>query len=202
MGQKHHRKTLQKIWQQIHGIGECSMKEFIDKLIERLSNEYLKYNDGDWNGAMDRAISIVNELAEEYKQDKTFQYVLLQTDILKRMGIDVSCKWETATQNDMALEHAYMRGRQDEINRFAELQEEHNNGWIPCSERLPNKEEYLKDDGRFIVTDGNRRYQSVFDIYSQVFRTSVFTTFGSYRYEEDKCVIAWQPLPAPYAEGE
>lgn len=70
--------------------------------------------------------------------------------------------------------------------------------WIPCSEKLPNKEEYLKDDGRFIVTDGSRRYQSIFDIYSQKFRTSVFTAFGSYKYEEDKCVIAWQPLPAPY----
>ena len=76
-----------------------------------------------------------------------------------------------------------------------------NNGWIPCSERLPSKEEYSKNDGRFIVTDGNRCYQSVFDIYSQKFRTSIFTTFGSYKYEEDKCVIAWMPLPEPYQKG-
>lgn len=35
---------------------------------------------------------------------------------------------------------------------------EYNNGWIPCNKRLPDKKEYLENDGRFIVTDGNRRY--------------------------------------------
>lgn len=30
--------------------------------------------------------------------------------------------------------------------------------WIPVEERLPTQEEYLKDDGRFILDDGNRRY--------------------------------------------
>lgn len=88
------------------------------------------------------------------------------------------------------------------LDFIKELAEEYNNGWIPVSERFPSKEEYLKNDGRFIVTDGNRCYQSVFDIYSQKFRTSIFTTFGSYKYEEDKCVIAWQPLPAPFKKGE
>lgn len=75
--------------------------------------------------------------------------------------------------------------------------EEYNNGWIPCSERLPNKDEYLKDDGRFIVTDGNRRYQSIYDIYQGKFRTSKL--YGGWRdYEIDNCAIAWQPLPEPY----
>lgn len=62
--------------------------------------------------------------------------------------------------------------------------------WIPCSERLPNKDEYLKDDGRFIVTDGNRRYQSHYDIYDGNFNTCDFSI--------DNCVIAWQPLPDAY----
>ena len=63
------------------------MKEFVEKLIGRLNNEYLKYNDGDWNSAIDESIKIVNELAEEY-----------------------------------------------------------NNGWIPCSERLP------EEDGYYLIT--------------------------------------------------
>ncbi len=82
-----------------------------------------------------------------------------------------------------------------------DLASEHNNGWIPCSERLPSKEEYLKDDGRFIVTDGNRTYQSHYDIYNGMF---VWSSFASVP-EEDKCVTAWQPfpeLPAPYKKGE
>ena len=69
--------------------------------------------------------------------------------------------------------------------------------WIPVEERLPTKEEYLKDDGRFIVTDGNRTYQSCFDIYSNVFRTIVLR-LPFYSYEHDKCVIAWQPLPQTF----
>ena len=87
-----------------------------------------------------------------------------------------------------------------------ELAEEYNNGWIPCSERLPNKEEYLKNDGRFIVTDGNRVYQSIYDIYTHhYFRTLKFYNFGASeksRYEIDNCVIAWMPLPQPYIEQQ
>ena len=92
------------------------------------------------------------------------------------------------------------------IEIVKKLASEHNNGWIPCSERLPNKEEYLKDDGRFIVTDGNRRYQSIYDRYEGRFRTvKLFNNGGSVRgwdFEADNCVIAWQPLPAPYRKGE
>lgn len=74
--------------------------------------------------------------------------------------------------------------------------------WIPVSERLPNKDEYLKNDGRFIVTDGNRVYQSIYDIYSShCFRTLVLFNFGSRsNFEVDNCVVAWMPLPEPYRE--
>ena len=86
-----------------------------------------------------------------------------------------------------------------DVKEIAEqLAEEHNNGWISVDDRLPNKEEYLKDDGRFIVTDGNRAYQSHYDIYNGMFVWSGFASVP----QEDKCVIAWQPLPAPYKKGE
>jgi len=80
-------------------------------------------------------------------------------------------------------------------------------GWIPCNERLPSKEEFFQNDGRFIVTDGNRVYQSTYDIYGQCFRTMkmhVLIDMG-YRssFEVDNCVIEWMPLPiAPYQKGE
>ena len=79
------------------------------------------------------------------------------------------------------------------------------NRWIPCSERFPNKEEYLKDDGRFIVTDGNRVYQSIYDIYiNKCFRTLQLNCLVDLGYqsnfEVDKRVIAWQPLPEVYKE--
>lgn len=78
-------------------------------------------------------------------------------------------------------------------------------GWIPCSERLPSKEEFLKNDGRFIVTDGNRVYQSTYDIYEQCFKTMKMHAIidMGYRssFEVDNCVIEWMPFP-PYQKGE
>ena len=76
-----------------------------------------------------------------------------------------------------------------------------NDGWIPVEERMPTKEEFLKDDGRFILDDGNRRYQGLFDIYDGKFKFSRHISGIHYELFEDKCVIAWQPLPEPYKEG-
>ena len=80
---------------------------------------------------------------------------------------------------------------------------EYNNGWIPVSERLPNEKEWLKDDGRFIVTDGNCVYQSIYDIYNEKrFKTLHITCLIDLgyksNYEVDERVIAWRPLPAAY----
>lgn len=68
-----------------------------------------------------------------------------------------------------------------------------NNGWIPCKERLPSKEECLENDDRFIVTDGNRIYQDDFDIYADGYNEPKWV------YSNDM-VIAWQSLPEPYRE--
>lgn len=73
-----------------------------------------------------------------------------------------------------------------------------NDGWISCEERLPTKEEYLKDDGRFILDDGNKRYQGLFDIYDGKFKFSKHISGINDELFEDECVIAWRPLPEPY----
>ena len=113
------------------------MKEFIDKLIERLEevhemNDKSKnsaYEEEDWekfdllsgrNQGINIAISIVNELAEEYKADKVYQLAMMYAKNIYVYGVDVTKAWESAVQNHMALEQAYMRGRQDEIDRFTE----------------------------------------------------------------------------------
>lgn len=72
---------------------------------------------------------------------------------------------------------------------------EHNNGWIPCSERLPTTEEYQRGNGRFLVTDGNRTYEAEFDIFES-------HTFGKSRmatdwFVTDKSVTHWQNEPLP-----
>lgn len=70
--------------------------------------------------------------------------------------------------------------------------------WIPCSERLPTKEESIKNDNRFIFDDGNRRYGGLFDYEKQC-----FVQFDFWKgLVEDKCAIAWQPLPEQYSENQ
>ena len=74
------------------------------------------------------------------------------------------------------------------------------NKWIPCSERLPNNHEYIKNKGLFCVSDGNRSYFEWFDIYNT--ERFVEPTIAGFRV--DNAVIAWMPLPLPYkqeAEG-
>ena len=70
--------------------------------------------------------------------------------------------------------------------------------WIPVSERLPSHDEYIKNNGLFNVSDGNRSYSEWFDIYdTQKFGEPTMTGF-----RVDCAVTAWQELPEPYKEGE
>lgn len=89
----------------------------------------------------------------------------------------------------------YVQGIDDAIEIVKQAAEEYNNGWIPCTDRLPTPEEYQRGNGRFLVTDGNRTYEAEFDIYES-------HTFGKSRmatdwFATDKCVTHWQNEPLP-----
>ena len=73
-----------------------------------------------------------------------------------------------------------------------------NDGWIPVEDRLPTMEEYQKDDGRFILDDGNRRCAGYYDVYTGRFYS--YRHITPYRAElyEDNRIIAWRPLPELY----
>lgn len=79
------------------------------------------------------------------------------------------------------------------------LEKQLGGGWIPASERLPTIRECQENDCRFIVTDGNRRYQVWFDYEEGYFQKCECNGLG---LKKDKCVIAWQPLPFAYKEVE
>lgn len=96
----------------------------------------------------------------------------------------------TATDISRVYGEGYRRG-------FEDCRQQLTNGWISIDSRLPSREEYQKNDGRFIVTDGNRRYQSLFNIYENRFEKEVHNIR---LIIEDKCVVAWQPLPPAYKE--
>lgn len=69
--------------------------------------------------------------------------------------------------------------------------------WIFVSERLPNNHEYIKNNGLFNVSDGNRSYFGWFDIYTKRFVKPTIAGFCV-----DNAAIAWMPLPKPYREVE
>jgi hypothetical protein len=72
----------------------------------------------------------------------------------------------------------------DAIEIVKELAEEHNGGWIPTSERLPEK------DGYYLITSNGRVYETY---YQDGFWLDPIEFYRVYR-----SVTAWQNLPAPY----
>ena len=66
-------------------------------------------------------------------------------------------------------------------------------GWIAISERFPTKEESIKNDNRFILDDGNRRYEGYFDYIEKR-----FVRFNCDGMQTDKSAIAWHEMPEPY----
>ena len=90
-----------------------------------------------------------------------------------------------------------------DVVRFIErYKEEYNNGWIPCSERLPEYAESLVNCTIKRLSDGHVLVQNL--IYNRIDNKWKWID-----YPEDICVdtdsftiLSWQPLPEPYKEGE
>ena len=71
-----------------------------------------------------------------------------------------------------------------------EVAEEYNNGWIPCSERLP------EDDYICIVTVEYPNNKTMVD-YGWFDRKSVCWFVGMQEFRTSN-ILAWQPLPESY----
>ena len=66
-------------------------------------------------------------------------------------------------------------------------------------------EEYQKNNGEFILENGNRRYAGYYDVYTGRFYSYRHITLYRAELYEDNRIIAWRPLPDPYQperEGE
>lgn len=89
-----------------------------------------------------------------------------------------------------------------------QLAEEYNNGWIPCSERFPDKSDWYlaifqEPETTFVLIPkvanylmGNQTEYTTEDGWVIADCTDTETERDNY-YKKLKC-IAWQPLPAPY----
>lgn len=169
------------------------MKEAFKKILDRLEREIAgKPTPDEYNNGINRAYSIVKEVSEEYKGDMKHNLAEMYAKNMVDYGVDVTKEWQTATQQSCALEKAFIRGIQYERDRFIELRKEYNNGWIACSDGLPEEYTVLCCDkyGEMIV--GHPYFDEVSDT--------------NYSSESDNEMmyncIAWQPLPEPYKESE
>jgi len=69
--------------------------------------------------------------------------------------------------------------------------------WTQISNRKPNKKEYEKNAGLFIVSDGNRSYFAWYDSYHEQFGKPVITCGFKDGFSIDHAVVEWMPLPEP-----
>ena len=171
----------------------------LKKKLEIKKKLYMSSTDTDQNiiNGLKIAEDIVNQTEKEFfAENPIYKYALMYAQHLVKYGVDISEKWETATQNSMALNEAYIRGCQDESNKVARWQEEYNNGWIPCSERLPKEDDFPEQRYRVLAScsDGIVRNATIKSLLNEELHFSRGNTFT---------YVAWQPLPKPYKpEGD
>lgn len=78
-----------------------------------------------------------------------------------------------------------------------EVAKEYGNGWIPCSERLPDTSNWdASTIGKLFLVS----YEP--DPVSKLWVGIRYFNKGTNKFGGDEKVIAWQPLPTPYQKGE
>ena len=80
----------------------------------------------------------------------------------------------------------------DVVDTVYQVAKEHNNGWIPCSERLPGEPICGEDSYLVQAADVRTPYSAYWN----------GTEWSSVVDEKIDNVIAWQPLPQAFKEGE
>ena len=96
--------------------------------------------------------------------------------------------------NGHTLDFEYANGKKDGVSEAIEIvkqeAEKYNNGWIPCSERLP------EDGETYLVTNAEsfgqcHTYKGWYDGKHKIWHMEE-------NFERKMNVVAWQPLPQPY----
>lgn len=216
------------------------MKEFVEKLIERLEDafeECIGWNHHKVN-AYGHAIRIVKRLAEEYEREHIIDIcnqICNKADGILREPTEESEKAEQIADDLIAVlkeaksmgckevkcfHHVPLENVEITINALKTYNQDlikKNQGWILCSERLPenyetvnitwiNKKpapyyEHIKDKpfmGTAIFHHGKWYWYSC--VCEDYLRECGDSTCD--RMDKDIEVIAWQPLPDPYKPEE
>ena len=114
-------------------------------------------------------------------------------EVFEKIIEKMECEYENLKEmykrtKDMSFYFAF-QGVNKAIEIVKQEAEQYNNGWIPCSERMPEKYNRVlahTDAGGYYIAhvNGCGKFVCTAECVSTVI--------------ENSDVIAWQPLPAPY----
>ena len=191
------------------------MKEFVDKLISRLEEEIeqhsrmkkesnslhkMHYHMGIID-AYNKAIEIVNQVAEEYKS---------------KVMIDGQYCWQTCGATEHCKEcNRLGNGYTDYYENYDFMAEEYNNGWIPFTQRELDEEEkeYYGDEIKYML-DCKLPEEDEEILVTYKWKNEFYVGNDTFLRDGSECyldsgrefiteAIAWMPLPAPYKkEGD
>ena len=110
---------------------------------------------------------------------------------------------------DAEYDDFFHRGLERASRLVKEVSEEHNGGWIPCSDRLPDNDNYILisfENFSFIdilgfTKDAYKLDRYDFAEYKDKKKQLFYDYDSEYGYSEWECE-AWQPLPEPYKERD
>ena len=175
------------------------MNEFIKKLIERLEELYDRndkskkdaYEEQDWerfdlfthrNEGIYTAISIVNQLAEEYSR----KHVTNDLAVVESLP----SLYPLQPFEEEAIHRVVDVAKKISVSKMETVD------WIPCSERLP------EEHGEYLVWWTDLTQNEYYEI-TEYHPAEGWIGDIPQAVEGKYTVIAWQPLPAPYQpEGE
>ena len=129
--------------------------------------------------------------------------------ILERLEIERTIANNTFMNYEMNVDLGRVFGLERAIEIVKQEAEQYNNGWIPCSERLPDndKKEYIvqKTNGFIYILgftkDAYKLSRYDFAEYKGKKKQLFYDYDSEYGYTEWECE-AWQPLPEPFKERD
>lgn len=149
-------------------------KKLIERLEKCITDSYYRSVGGSVNAGIENCIYhelkiFVNQLTEEYNNKSVNGDLISRCDVMEMLtNIELSCTIIPITEAKLQLRD------------IPSVQSAYNNGWIPCSERLPEK------FGAYLVSRKGCSRPDI-SLYNEKFK--------QWSWED---VIAWQPLPEPY----
>ena len=174
----------------------------IEKSIAKSENEGHPITHQYGANCMNVIKKFVQEVAEEYKKENYFNIDHATLHKCPKCGCDTQHRvnqrgsWACGCFKCKLFKSDY--DHQKAIQKWEDFCKEYSNGWIACSERLPDKAGY-----EVLATIENG--------YGQRRVTIIFTGYGDSQWHCNHKefdldvwkVIAWQPLPEPYqSKGE